>query len=262
MRTDLPGAPLIPAQPGTIVATTLSTTLGIGTARVQTVEHLMAAVAAVGVDNLRVEVEGPELPILDGSAEPFVSMLQEAEVVAQKRAHRRLRVLRPIMVEEGPRWIRLEPADRLSLEYTLTIDHPLLLNQRATLEWDEDRFAETIAPARTFCLLRDVDALHRRGMARGGSLENAIVLGENGLVNRGGLRYPNEFARHKMLDLVGDLRLLGWPLLARVTATGSGHTLHAQLVRRMTEERDTWVLESAPRERLPLTENYVAPQPI
>lgn len=209
-------------------------------ASVATVEHLLAALAASGVDDSVVVVQGAELPVLDGSAGPFVEAIEATGLVARDGARPVARAKARVRVEEGDRWIAAEPADVLAIDYTIDFAHPAIGRQRhrcdeLTSEW----FRRELAPARTFGFLRDVDALRAAGLARGASLDNTVVFDERGVRNPEPLRYPDEPVRHKALDLVGDLALLGAPLRARITAHKAGHALHHRLVRTLLTTPDT-----------------------
>jgi UDP-3-O-[3-hydroxymyristoyl] N-acetylglucosamine deacetylase len=228
----------IPARAQNVVDTTLSTTLGLGDARIATVEHVLAALAGVGVDNCRVEVDGAEVPILDGSAAPFVYLIQEAGIRLQHSGKRFLVLQRPIEIRDGDKLARVEPAPEMSVHFTVDFDHPLITDQSFEFVFSDRRFAREIAPARTFCLLRDVERMKGAGLARGGSLDNAIVVDEFSILNPGGLRFPDEFARHKVLDAMGDLMLLGMPFIGAFTARKSGHALNQALVRRLLSDPD------------------------
>lgn len=213
--------------------------------RIETVEHLLAAFHALGIDNVVVELDGPELPIMDGSAAPFIYLIHEAGI-RKLPAHRRvLKVTRPISVTDGRRSIAAYPCDSLRLSYTINFDHPLLRHQEYSIEIDESSFVDEIAPARTFGFLKDVELMRQSGLALGGSLDNAVVLGETGVLNNP-LRYPDEFVRHKLLDLLGDLVLLGNPIKAHVVATRAGHELHTRLVKAILDAPDSWELASEP----------------
>jgi UDP-3-O-[3-hydroxymyristoyl] N-acetylglucosamine deacetylase len=205
-----------------------------------TVEHLLAALYGSGIDNVYVELDGLEVPILDGSARPFVEMLERAGVQRLRRRRRYVRLLRELQVADGDRWIRAVPADRFQVRYFIDFAHPVVGREQIAFEVDPATFARELAPARTFCFLEDVDRLRAMDLIRGGSLENAIVVTPQGLLN-GGLRFPDEFARHKALDLIGDLALLGRPLLAAVEAHKAGHALHTALVTRLLADPSLWV---------------------
>ena len=231
-RRDLGGA-TVEATPEAIGDSSLATTLSCDGVSVGTVEHLLAALRGLGIDNARIEVDGPEIPILDGSSAPFVTAVRAAGGSAVQRAARRtLAVRRPIPIRDGERAILALPARDFRISYAIDFPHPAIGYQAVALSVDEEVFAASIAPARTFCLLRDVQAMRASGRARGGSLDNAVVVGDEGIVG-GALRFRDEFVRHKVLDLIGDLALLGAPLLAHVVVFKGGHRLHAQLVRRL-----------------------------
>ncbi len=218
----------IPARAESVVNSHYATTVGVNGTRIQTVEHLMAAVSGLGIDNLDIEVDGPEIPALDGSAKPFVALLAAAGRVQQSARLRPLTLPCPLRVGDGGRWIHIVPAERLRITYTLDNDHPAIGTQVLSWTPSERSFVEEFAPARTYGFLKDLGLMRKNGLARGGSLDNAIVLGNRGALN--GLRYRDEFVRHKMLDLVGDLALLGRPIRAHVIARNGGHALNIELV--------------------------------
>ncbi len=218
-----------------------ATCLGRGNLRIETVEHLLAAFHALGIDNVIVELDGPEVPIVDGSAAPFIYLIHEAGVRHLNASRTLLKLRRPVSVTEGSRFVAAYPCDSLRLSYTINFDHPLMRHQEYSTEINETQFVEEIAPARTFGFLKDVELMRQQGLALGGSLDNAIVLGETGVLNNP-LRFPDEFVRHKILDLLGDLVLLGKPLRAHVVGMRAGHQLHTQLVRAILESKESWEL--------------------
>jgi len=231
IRVDL--GKRIPAGIEQVIATRLSTTLGQDGVEVQTVEHLMSAVYAVGIDHLIVRIDGPEIPIADGSALPFVELLQAAgrrRVVGVRTA---MALTSEVGVCWGERRITLRPAPELSIACTIQFDHPNIGCQTYRYHHSSEAFIRDIAPARTFCFERDVGAMQAQGQALGGSLDCAIVLTENGMLNDGPLRFPDEFVRHKILDLLGDLALLGRPLVGAIETVCAGHALHAEFVRHL-----------------------------
>lgn len=234
-RTDLPGSPSIEARPENVADTHYATTLAKDGVSVKTIEHVMSALAGMGVDNVVVEMSGPEVPVMDGSAAPFVELIREAGLRRQFAPKTFLKVRQPIQVEIGKRSLYLVPSQRLRVIYTMCFDHPLLGEQTCGMEVGRERYARDVAPSRTFGFLRDVEMLHRMGLAKGGSLENAVVVAEDGILN-GPLRFPDELVRHKVLDLIGDLYLLGKPVLGTIVAHGAGHQLHLSLVRRIQEQ--------------------------
>jgi len=243
-RVDLAGRPTVSAAVRNVVSTAFATTLESRGVRVATVEHLLAALAGLGVDNALVQVDAPEVPILDGSALPFVDLVRNAGVVEQEAVQPHLRILRPVEIVEAGRAAGFYPADGLDITCRISFAHPLIGEQRASYRHDEQDFARGIGPARTFGLQRDVEVLLESGMARGGSTDNAVVLTEEGVLNEGGLRFRDEFVRHKILDCLGDMALLGYPLLGHLVAIRSGHELHARLMRRLLGETAAWRLLS------------------
>jgi UDP-3-O-[3-hydroxymyristoyl] N-acetylglucosamine deacetylase len=223
--------------------------------RIETIEHLLAALRALGVDNVVIEIDGPEIPIMDGSAAPFIYLIHEAGVRSLSASRSYLELSRPVSVGDDGRFVAAYPCDRLRLTYTINFDHPLLKHQEYSVEVDESSFVEDIAPARTFGFLKDVELMRQAGLALGGSLDNAVVLGETGVLNNP-LRFPDEFVRHKILDLLGDLVLLGKPLRAHVVALRAGHALHTRLVKALLESpelRDTAAepVDGAPEAEVP-----------
>jgi UDP-3-O-[3-hydroxymyristoyl] N-acetylglucosamine deacetylase len=223
----------ISARSENVVDTTLSTSLGNGRARVATVEHVMAALHGMGIDACRVEVDGPEIPILDGSAAPFVCLIHEAGVRLLPTGKRYLVIDESVEVRDGDKLARLDPADGFSVDFTADFNHPLITNQAFRVSLSDRSFEREVARARTFCFMKDIERMQAMGLARGGSLENAIVVDEFSILNPEGLRFPDEFARHKVLDAVGDLALLGLPLVGQLTAVKSGHALNQALVRKV-----------------------------
>jgi UDP-3-O-[3-hydroxymyristoyl] N-acetylglucosamine deacetylase len=209
-----------------------ATTLRRDGVSIGTVEHLLAALLGMGVDDARVEVDGPEVPVLDGSAAPFVILLHEAGLRPLAVPRLYMRVKEPVEVVHGSKSARLFPADHFEIAYSIGFDHPLLRHQALSIRLTPRSFTEAIAPARTFGFLREVELLRKSGLALGGSLENAVVIGETGVLNNK-LRFEDEFVRHKILDAVGDLALLGRPLLGRLEATRAGHALHAAVAQKL-----------------------------
>ncbi len=214
-----------------------------------TTEHLLAALYSCGVDNVFIELDALELPILDGSAQPFIEMLQQAGVRRLRKRRRYLKVLKPLEFSDGGRRIGIYPADDFQVRCFVDYANPAVGAQQVEIRVGRESFCRMLAPARTFGFVQDFEGLRRMGLIRGGSLENAIVLNENGVMN-GPLRFPDEFGRHKALDLIGDLALVGRPLLARVEAYKAGHALHTQLVTRLLADSSLWAetYEDAPSE--------------
>jgi len=223
----------IPARNEHVADTMLSTNLANGAARVHTVEHVLAALHGMGIDNCRVEVDGPEIPILDGSAAPFVCLVQEAGIQVQRAGKRWIVIEQPVEVRDGDKLARLEPAEAFSVEFTADFDHPLITNQSFRATIGDRTFEREVARARTFCFRKDIEQMQAAGLAKGGSLANAIVVDEFSILNPEGLRFPDEFARHKVLDAIGDLALFGLPVLGALTAVKSGHAMNQALVRKV-----------------------------
>src|SRR5688572_24404454 len=243
-RTDLSGRE-IPATVTHLGGIQYQTGLTHETVSVETVEHLLAALTALGIDNVIVELNHPEVPIMDGSSAPFVYLINEAGVKRLPAPRRYLKVLRPISLAQGDKRIALYPTEHLKVTYSISFDHPLLRHQSRTMRISEETFAEEIAPARTFGFLKEVEMLRQRGLALGGSLDNAIVLGETGVLNNT-LRFDDEFVRHKILDVIGDLSLVGYPVIGHLVAHRGGHALHTAFAARILEETDAWRLVESP----------------
>jgi UDP-3-O-[3-hydroxymyristoyl] N-acetylglucosamine deacetylase len=234
----------IPATIAAVAGLQYATVLGHDGATVETVEHLLAALVSVGIDNLIIELTHNEVPIMDGSAAPFLYLVHEAGVKRLGTPRRYLKVLHPIQISNGDKRIAVYPSDHFKVTYTISFDHPMLRHQSRTERITEQTFAEHIAPARTFGFLKEVEWLRQNGLALGGSLDNAIVIGDTGVLNA--LRFEDEFVRHKILDAVGDLALLGYPLIGHVVAHRAGHALHTALAARVLAEQDAWCLVEAP----------------
>jgi UDP-3-O-[3-hydroxymyristoyl] N-acetylglucosamine deacetylase len=243
-RTDL--GVEIPARLSSLADLDHATTLSADGVSVATVEHLLSALFALGVDDVLVEVDGPEIPIMDGSATPFVILVHEAGLRPLRVARQYLKVLHPVEVVRGAKRARLSPSDHFRVSYTISFDHPLLRHQSASLRIGAETFAEEIAPARTFGFMREVEMLRKSGLALGGSLENAVVIGETGVLNQT-LRFEDEFVRHKILDAVGDLALLGHPVVGHLEAVRGGHALHAALGQKLMATPDAWTLVAHPQ---------------
>ncbi|HEY5595000.1 MAG TPA: UDP-3-O-acyl-N-acetylglucosamine deacetylase [Nitrospiria bacterium] len=225
-----------------VVATLLSTTIGENGAKIQTVEHLLAALSGLQITNLIIELDSSELPIMDGSAKPFVDLLLAAGILEQGALQPVLKITRPVEVREGEKWITIRPSSTFSVNCSIQFDHPLLSHQSYRYEASPEEFIHWIAPARTFGFLNEVEALRSQGLARGGSLENAVVIGDRGVLNQEGLRYSDEFVRHKVLDMLGDLSLLGMPILGEVEAHCTGHQLNTKLVSTILSSTDSWTI--------------------
>ncbi len=235
-RVDLPQKPLIKACYQNVTQTSLCTVLGVNGSRMSTVEHLMAAFAGLGIDNALVEVDAPEVPILDGSARGFVDLIVEGGIEVQNSTCETFKLARKFTISEGDKKISYYPNQDLIISFSIDFDHPLINRQEFTFRYSEDRFVEEISPARTFGFLKDVEAMKHQGYALGGSLENAIVIDEDGVLNPEGLRYPNEFVRHKILDFLGDIYLCGAQISGHFVVYKSGHELNNVLVKSLKEK--------------------------
>lgn len=228
VRVDLDGL-RIPALQASTTALDHATTVGKDDVQIGTVEHLLAAIMACGISDLDIEIDGPEVPIIDGSAVPFMHLIDAAGVRELDAEIAVLRLREPVEVIDGEKSIRIVPSNRLVIRYKIDFDHPAIGRESFHFDFGHDSFLRKIAPARTFGFMRDVEKLRAAGLARGGSVENAVVLDDRGVVN-GPLRFRDEFVRHKILDLVGDLALIGRPLVGEITATKAGHSMHSRLV--------------------------------
>jgi UDP-3-O-[3-hydroxymyristoyl] N-acetylglucosamine deacetylase len=258
VRKDM-GCVEIPADAAHVLPSQFSTIIREGEASVQTVEHLLAAVSALGIDNLRIELDGPEIPAMDGSAAPFIALLLEAGTVEQSRPRSFIEILKPIRVSEGKKSVTIRPGSSFEVSVGIDFEHAVIAKQSYRYWHGRSAFIEQIASARTFGFLKDIDALKAQGLAMGGSLDNAVVIGEDAVLNTQGLRFPDEFVRHKVLDLIGDLVLLGMPILGRVEAHCSGHKLHAELIKEIIRNKQAWRVTNAPSCEEKRTTLYSAP---
>src|ERR1051325_10175605 len=236
-RSDLGGLE-VPATANHVGGINYATGLTRDAVKVDTVEHLLAALVSLGVDNAIVELNSPEVPIMDGSAAPFIYLIQEAGVRALTTPRKFMKVLQPIQLARGDKRIALYPSDHFKVTYSIAYDHPMLRHQSRTMRITEASFVEEIAPARTFTFLKEVEQLRKQGLALGGSLENAIVLGETGVLNS--LRFDDEFVRHKILDVIGDMALVGYPIIGHLVAHRGGHALHTAFAAKVLEDTDAW----------------------
>ena len=240
IRVDVPSRPSVRAAFEHVVDTRLSTTLGYNGFRVSTVEHLMAAFFGLGIDNARVELDGPEVPIMDGSAAPFIFLLRSAGIREQKSPKRFVVIKRPLELRENGRSVRITPSKELKISYAIDFNHPLLRDQTFELRFSGKDFVKEISRARTFGFLRDIQTLRENGLALGGSLDNAIVIDDFRILNEDGLRYKDEFVRHKILDFIGDLAILGCPVIGHFVVKKSGHALNHQLLKKLIRSEKTW----------------------
>ncbi len=241
-RVDLDTPVDIPADPRLVGETMLGTTLIKDNVKVATVEHLLSALAGLGIDNLYIDLSAAEVPIMDGSAGPFVFLLQSAGIVEQNAAKKFIRIKKKIRVEDGDKWAELLPFNGFKVDFEVYFNHPVFnkLSQRATIDFSSTSYLKEVSRARTFCFLRDVEALRERNLTLGGSMDNAIVLDDYRILNEDGLRYSNEFVIHKILDAIGDAYLLGHSLIGELRAYKSGHELNNKLLRAMLDDETAW----------------------
>jgi UDP-3-O-[3-hydroxymyristoyl] N-acetylglucosamine deacetylase len=245
-RVDTPQPVDVRADAFKVGDTRLCSTLEDGGVKIATVEHLMSAFAGLGIDNAYVDLSGSEVPIMDGSAAPFVFLIQSAGIEEQPAAKRFFRIKHEVEVREGDKWARFEPFEGLKLTFSIVFDHPAFEKsaQEACVDFAHTSYVKEVARARTFGFMQDVEAMRSHGLAQGGSLENAVVMDEYRVLNTEGLRFTDEFVKHKLLDAIGDLYLLGYPLLGAFTAHKSGHGLNNRLLRATLERKDAWELVS------------------
>jgi UDP-3-O-[3-hydroxymyristoyl] N-acetylglucosamine deacetylase len=243
-RADLGGLE-VPALVTHVGGINLATGLTRDAVKVDTVEHLLSALVSLGIDNVVIELNSAEVPIMDGSAAPFVYLIHEAGVKRLPNPRRYLKVQRPIALSHGDKRIALYPSDHFKVTYSIAFDHPLLRHQSRTLRITEESFVDDIAPARTFGFLKEVEMMRQQGLALGGSLENAVVIGDTAVLNNG-LRFDDEFVRHKILDVIGDMALVGYPIIGHLVAHRGGHGLHTAFAALVLEESDAWTLVEAP----------------
>jgi UDP-3-O-[3-hydroxymyristoyl] N-acetylglucosamine deacetylase len=228
-----------------LVPTELCTAISGNGFQVKTIEHVLAALAGLNIDNVYVELDASEAPVMDGSAAHFVRLIRSAGIVSQNRRQPYLKITRPLEVMDGTRRVRIEPSPTTKITYSIHYDHPLIQTQTYVYEHSPHAFECEIAAARTFGFLREVEALWARGLGQGGNLDNTIVLSQDGVINESGLRFANEFVRHKILDLIGDFSLLGIPFIGHLTAERSGHAIHTRLAQQILTHPDSWVLLNA-----------------
>ena len=241
-RVDLDPVVEVPARADLVSETVLCTGLSCGPAKVQTVEHLLSAMAGLGIDNAYIELSAPEVPIMDGSAGPFVFLLQSAGIEEQDAPKRFIRIIKPVEVRDGDKFARFEPHDGFRIGFTVEFDHPAIpaSQSRAEVEFSTASYVKEVSRARTFGFMRDLEYMRERNLGLGGSMDNAIVLDEFRVLNDDGLRYADEFVRHKILDAVGDLYLAGHPIIGAYEGFKSGHALNNTLVRALMAERSAW----------------------
>jgi UDP-3-O-[3-hydroxymyristoyl] N-acetylglucosamine deacetylase len=241
-RTDLPTPVDILAHPENVGDTRLSTTLVKGDVRVSTVEHLLSAMAGLGIDNAYVDLSAPEVPIMDGSAGPFVFLLQSAGIEEQDAAKRFIRIKKPVKVQDGDKWARLEPFEGFKVGFSVEFNHPMFnkRNSQAEMDFSTTSFVKEVSRARTFGFMRDIEMLRERNLTLGGSMDNAVVLDDYRVLNEDGLRYEDEFVKHKILDAIGDIYMLGHSLIGAYYAHKSGHELNNKLLRTLMADAAAW----------------------
>jgi UDP-3-O-[3-hydroxymyristoyl] N-acetylglucosamine deacetylase len=241
-RVDLEPAVEIKAVCKNVGETTLSTTLCAGEVKISTVEHLLSAMAGLGVDNAYIDLNAPEVPIMDGSAGPFVFLLQSAGIVEQNKLKKFIRIKKPVVVEENGKWARFDPFNGFKVGFTIEFDHPVFESskQSAEIDFSSTSFLREVSRARTFGFIRDVERLREQNLVLGGSLDNAVVVDDYRVLNEDGLRYKDEFVKHKILDAIGDLYLLGHSLIGAFTGYKAGHALNNMLLRKLVEQTSAW----------------------
>jgi UDP-3-O-[3-hydroxymyristoyl] N-acetylglucosamine deacetylase len=243
-RVDLDPPVEIAARPENVGDTRLSTTLAKGDVRISTIEHLLSAFAGLGIDNAYIDLSAPEVPIMDGSAGPFVFLIQSAGVMEQNAPKRFIRIKKPVVVEEDDKWARFDPFDGFKVSFGIDFDHPAFCSgtQEATVDFSTTSFVKEVSRARTFGFLKDIEQLRENRLALGGSLDNAIVVDDYRILNEDGLRYHDEFVKHKVLDAIGDLYLLGRSLIGAFSGHKSGHALNNRLLRTLMANEESWEL--------------------
>ena len=246
-RLDLPGTPDIPALFKLVVDTSLATVIGHNGAIVSTIEHLMASFVGLGIDNALVEVDDYEMPIMDGSAREFTRAITRVGVVEQKMPRQLFIVNEPIEIIQEDKWVRVEPAPCFKISCTIEFDHPLIGLQKIVYDQADNNFEQEVCGARTFGFVKDLEMLKKFSLGKGGSLDNAIVIDQDKILNEGGLRYPDEFVRHKLLDCLGDFSLLGMPIQGHITTHKSGHHLNHLFIKKFLDEKQAW--ETGPVKR-------------
>ncbi len=239
-RIDLPGRPGVTAHFNNIVDTSLATVIGSEGCIVSTIEHLMAALAGMCIDNAAIEIDGYEMPIMDGSAGPFAEMIKSAGIAAQDGPKCYFKVNRPISITENDKSVTITPSDEFRITCSIAFDHPLIGEQTFDYIVNRETFASEIASARTFGFLKEVEMMKRYGLGRGGSLDNAVVIDDDHVLNEGGLRFKDEFVRHKCLDCIGDFSMIGMPIMGHIVTSKSGHAFNHAFLEKFFEEKESW----------------------
>jgi UDP-3-O-[3-hydroxymyristoyl] N-acetylglucosamine deacetylase len=240
IRVDLSVPQVIKAHFENVIDTNLSTTIGVDGTRVSTVEHLMAAFFGLGIDNALVEIDGPEVPIMDGSAAPFIFLLKSAGIREQRRPKQFIIIKKPLRIQDGNRSISIKPSKELKISFSIDFPHPLIKDQQYDFQFSDSNFVKEISKARTFGFLKDMKTLRDAGLAQGGSLDNAIVIDDYRILNEDGLRYSDEFVRHKILDFIGDMAIIGAPVIGHFSIERSGHSLNQALLKKLVANKGHW----------------------
>ncbi|MGB0454171.1 MAG: UDP-3-O-acyl-N-acetylglucosamine deacetylase [Bacteriovoracaceae bacterium] len=259
-RVDLKDSEPLKADATSVGATENNTTIGSGRNAVHTVEHLLSVLYGLGINNVYCEIDGPEVPIMDGSGASFVFLLKETGITTLNKSKEFLIILEPVEVKVDDKWARFEPSNRLIIESTIVFSHAKIQTQKKSFEFSCENYIEEISRARTFGMLKDVDALKRKGLIKGGSLDNAIVLDDFNVVNPEGLRFQDEFVRHKILDTLGDIALLGYEIAGKVTTYKSGHNIHNLLCRKLLETPSAYQIVSASALERDILASFELPQ--
>jgi len=260
IRTDIPHFKPIKANALTVGTTENATTLGAGVEAIHTVEHLLGTLYGLGINNCLIEIDGPEVPIMDGSGASFVFLLKETGIKNLNKSKKFLVILDTVRVEKDGKWASFEPHEKLSIDSTIVFAHPIIKTQRFNFEFSCENFIQDIARARTFGFAKDVDMLKRKGLIKGGSLDNAVVLDDYRVMNPEGLRFNDEFVRHKILDTIGDVSLLGYEIAGKITTYKSGHNIHNLLCRKLLETPSAYEIVSASSLKAEVREAHKLPQ--
>jgi UDP-3-O-[3-hydroxymyristoyl] N-acetylglucosamine deacetylase len=261
-RTDIPGSQPMKADARSVGATENATTIGQGREAIHTVEHLLAVLYGLGINNAHIEIDGPEVPIMDGSGASFVFLLKEIGIRNLNKSKKFIVILDTVRVEKDGKWAQFDPHPTLMIDSTIVFAHPVIKTQREIFDFTCENFIDHIARARTFGFARDVDMLKRKGLIKGGSLDNAVVMDEFKVINPEGLRFPNEFVRHKILDTLGDVSLLGHEIAGKITTFKSGHNLHNLLCRKLLDTPSAYEIVSASNLKAEVRETLRLPQGI
>jgi UDP-3-O-[3-hydroxymyristoyl] N-acetylglucosamine deacetylase len=240
IRKDLPGRRVIKAHFDSVINTTMCTVIGNNGNHVSTIEHLMAAFFGFGIDNAIVEIDGPEVPIMDGSSAPFIFLLKSTGIKEQRKLKEFILIKRTLNIQEGNRSITIKPSKELKISFTIDFHHPLISNQQYDFSFSGKSFIDEISRARTFGFLKDIETLRDAGLAKGGSLDNAIVIDDFRVLNEDGLRYANEFVRHKILDFMGDVAVMGAPIIGHFIINKSGHSLNHAMLKKLASNKKYW----------------------